>query len=70
MSIDCRFLSSEISDALKNHGYAVIPDVITEKFADEILAEFHAFHAHATGQQFSDELYDRSLELKNVHGII
>ena len=70
MSIDCRFLSSEISNGLKNHGYAVIPNIISQNLADEILSEFQAFHAHATGQQFTDELYDRSLELKNTHGII
>lgn len=52
------------------NGYAVVPNVISEQLCDETLSEFHAFHAHATGQQFTEELYRRDLELKNTHGII
>jgi len=62
--------TEEHRQALERDGYVVIPNVIPEQLADNTLSEFQAFHAHATGQLFSDEDYKRELELKNTHGII
>lgn len=56
--------------ALHRDGYVVVPRVISEALADTTLSDFQAFCAHATGQLFSEQDYDRKLELKNVHGII
>jgi ectoine hydroxylase-related dioxygenase (phytanoyl-CoA dioxygenase family) len=62
--------TKERREALERDGYVVIPNVISEDLADATLSEFQAFHAHATGQLFSDEDYQRDRELKNVHGIV
>jgi hypothetical protein len=62
--------TKERREALERDGYVVIPNVISEDLADATLSEFQAFHAHATGQLFSEEEYQRERELKNVHGII
>lgn len=63
-------LTDEQRELLHRDGYVVIPNVISENLADATLSEFQGFHAHATGQQFDPEHYDRALEFKNVHGII
>lgn len=63
-------LTAEQRDALARDGYVVIPNVISEELADATLSEFQAFHAHCTGQLFSEEDYHREFEFKNVHGII
>jgi ectoine hydroxylase-related dioxygenase (phytanoyl-CoA dioxygenase family) len=64
------FVTSEIRHQLDTLGYAVIPDIIPETLTDQTLCDFQAFHAQATGQQFSPEYYQRDYELKNVHGIV
>jgi ectoine hydroxylase-related dioxygenase (phytanoyl-CoA dioxygenase family) len=62
--------TAERREALERDGYVVIPNVISEELADATLSEFQAFHAHATGQLFSDEDYQRDREFRNIHGII